>query len=282
MILNPKRASIYISDWIKDYATKTNRKNLIVGLSGGVDSALTALLCRMTGIPTDCVNIPCHSSEASFNRAKAFTDSFGLYFHKVDVSSCHESIINQSIFPSDSKKAAAALRSCLRAPVLSFYAYSTQGIVVGTRNRSENNIVRHFHKYGDGCIDIAPIADLFKSEVYQLFEYLTKSNDIMPQAALDIWHTPPATDLWGPDVGLTDEAELGVTYSEIEWADRENLRSNIISSDDDPTKFKTWFGYTLRQKEIIAKLHQLEKLTRHKVNPALPICAIRPEKSIIQ
>ena len=283
MILNEKRAVEYISNWIKDYAISTNRKNLIVGLSGGVDSALTALLCKNTGIPTDCINIPCHSSDASIKRAKQFTDVFGLYLHTIDVSACHQNIVNQSsILTSDNTNALAALRSYLRAPVLSFYANSVNGLVVGTKNRSEGNLVRHFHKYGDGAVDIAPIADLFKSEVYQLFEYLTKVNGNMPQEAIDIFTAIPTTDLWGQDVFMYDEEELGVTYNEIEWADRENQISNIISSNEDPTKYHTWFGYTLRQKQIIGKLHQLEKLTRHKVNSALPICNIRQEKNIIQ
>lgn len=309
MIENKKRTVDYIVKWIKDYAENAGVKTLVVGLSGGIDSALVALLCQRTNLPTVCVNMPCHSSSFSHDRAKAFAEEQGLDFMKIDLSSAHESIFEQvtvtnkfdkaehhrSIFSDEGLNnpiAVGGLRSCLRAPTLSYLALATGGLIMGTGNRSEDNLTRYFQKYGDGCVDISPIADLFKSEVYDLFAYMAgltgavRDNGVNfaegPEAAGAIYVATPTADLWGPDGDHEDESELGISYPEIEWADRENERTSIVVDEADPTKHGAWRAYTGRQREVIAKMHQLEKSTRHKYNPNLPVCEVRKVPGLVR
>ena len=322
-IVNHEKTVNHISNWIKGYAAKAGVKALILGLSGGVDSALVALLCKKTGLPLICVNMPCHSSSNAYNRARAFADEYGLHIHKVDLSAAHEVVYAQAKvanFPFEGNNenpiAVGGLRSCLRAPTLSYFANAYRGIIVGTGNRSEDNITRYFQKYGDGCVDISPIADLFKSEVYELFAYLSQemrsdkglrladssvmSREVnvtfMPVGALAIFEAKPTADLWGPDSGQEDEKELGISYDEIEWADREDMRTQgdigraynpisspgIIFSDKDPTKRPDFYRYTSRQQTVLAKLHQMEKISRHKMNPNLPVCQVRSVLGLVK
>lgn len=300
-ILDHKGTADYISNWIRDYANKAGIKSLIIGLSGGIDSALVALLCRRTALPTICVAMPCHSSASSVDRAQALAKEYNLNLVCVDLSSAHDQImqqINSATLPSERKNqqiAVGGLRSCLRAPTLSYFANSYNGIIVGTGNRSEDRITRYFQKFGDGCVDICPISDLYKREVYSLFAWLAAAdhefNDMfLPKAARDIYNAKPTADLWGPDSNQEDEKELGITYDEIEWADREDVRTEyvlegiaghnqyvpgIICNDDDPSKRPDFFRYTARQQQVIAKLHQMEKISRHKMNTNLPVCNVR-------
>lgn len=317
-ILDAKKTADHISNWIKDYANTAGVKTLVLGLSGGVDSALVALLCKRTGKKVLCVNMPCHSSDSAYLRANSFAQEYGLEMVKIDLSAAHESIYGQAEengYTTSNRVAVGGLRSCLRAPTLSYFANATHGLIVGTGNRSEDNITRYFQKYGDGCVDISPISDLFKSEVYELFAFLssemaplveTKSIGRfrgqlnvsgMPDSALSILDAKPTADLWGPDAGQEDEKELGITYDEIEWADREDMRTRsssllltpttkerkgIIFSEKDPTKHSEFYQYTGRQQQVIARLNQLEKISRHKFNASLPSCKVRDVEGLVK
>jgi NAD+ synthase len=318
-IVNAARTAEHITTWIKDYATKAGIKTLVLGLSGGVDSALVALLCKRTGIPVFAVNMPCHSSDSAYQRAKEFAEDYDIRMVRIDLSSAHEKISSQDlgglrevVTLEQSNSADSALRSCLRSPILSFIAHATDGLIVGTGNRSEDNLIRYFQKFGDGCVDIAPITDLFKSEVYELFVYLAKlqapnkeeksigillnttnySGDVsgIRNSALRILYAKPTADLKGPDSGQEDEKDLGLTYDEIEWADRENERTcgrphwcdeGIIVSLLDPVKNQAWHGYTARQRTVIAKIHGLEKISRHKIN-IIPSCRLRYDEGLVR
>lgn len=316
-ILDAKKTADHISNWIKDYANKAGVKTLVLGLSGGVDSALVALLCKRTGKKVLCVNMPCHSSDSAYLRANSFAQEYGLEMVKIDLSAAHESIYGQAEengYTTSNRVAVGGLRSCLRAPTLSYFANATHGLIVGTGNRSEDNITRYFQKYGDGCVDISPISDLFKSEVYELFAFLSSEMALlietksigrfrgqlnvsgMPDSALSILDAKPTADLWGPDAGQEDEKELGITYDEIEWADRENTRTEVKVIDDgepytiagiifnhqDPTRHPEFYRYTGRQQQVIARLNQLEKISRHKFNASLPCCKIRDVEGLVK
>lgn len=280
MIKDYTATADYICKWIKSYAVGAKASKLVLGLSGGIDSALCAQLIKRAGFPVVCVNMPCHSSSSAYNRAKAFADELSLEFLKVDLSDAHaviaDQLTSQATYDWTSKGAAGGLRSCLRAPTLSFVAHATNGIIVGTGNRSEDRITRYFQKFGDGCVDFCPIADLWKSEVYALFKFLAEENvGTMGPAAQAIYDAKPSADLWGADSGQEDEKELGISYDEIEWADREDVKTSIIFRNEKPENLTlTWNTYTDRQKEVITKLHHMEKISRHKLNPNLPVCFV--------
>ena len=314
-ILNLGKTRDHIVSWIKDYAESAGSKALVVGLSGGIDSALVALLCKQTGLPVVCVAMPCHSSGFSLERARAFAEEQGLKLWTVDLTEANDSIFNRmptlegwnglGLKDTDAHNpiAVGGLRSCLRAPTLSYFALATRGLIVGTGNRSEDNLIRYFQKYGDGCVDVSPIADLFKSEVYQLFADMTglytqlttlaslrpevsdrlinQENVNGPPASAAIYSAVPTADLWGEGGDQTDEDELGFSYDEVEWADRQNMLNGIVTEQRDPTTHRSWGGYTLRQREVLAKVSQMERASRHKHNPAMPVCKIRMVKGLV-
>jgi NAD+ synthase len=282
MIKNHEFLADYISLWTKNYIEQAGMQGVVLGLSGGIDSALVALLCKRQNIPLLCVNMPCHSSSSAYARADAFASDFDLKLLRIDLSKAHETITSQAesaIFvEAPSKAAHAALRSCLRAPTLSYLAHNFKSLIIGTGNRSEDHITRYYQKFGDGCVDFSPISDLFKSEVRDLFRWLATDGDKnpMPAGAQAIYDAKPTADLWGADSGQEDEKELGITYDEIEWADRVDMKYGIIFSEAPPNTFAAWSVYTDRQKYVLETLHRMEKTSRHKHNPALPYCKVRP------
>lgn len=289
MIKDPVKTKKHIVNWIKEYAKNAGIETLVVGLSEGINSSLTALLCRETGLNTICITIPCYSSELSLDRINNFTKEHNLKLLTIKLVSEHDSIIRQiNLKNKNSSISTSSLHSCLRVSVLNSFALANKGFIVGTLNRSKINLIRSFQKYGCGCADINPIADLFKSEVCELFAYMTdlkiieennKSiyvtlNGELSTSAIIANETPVA------------EKELDISYNEIEWADRQNEITKlqydkpIITNESDPVKHIAWLGYTGRQREVIAKIHQMEKISKHKYNSHLPICSIRHKNFI--
>jgi NAD+ synthase len=292
MIVDKEKLAKHIVSWIKEYAKGANRQTLIVGLSGGIDSALVALLCQATKIDTKCLCLPCYSSDLSYKHAKEFARDYKLKLDTIDLSGVFSDIFLKCVTPDKDEyhlkrlndiTVQGTLKSCLRAPVLSYMSNAYQGLVVGTGNRSEDNLIRYYNKFGDGCVDLSPIGDLFKSEVYYLFKFLAekKNKGSMSNSAKDIYDKAPSADLW-ENIEQTDEEELGLTYDEIEWADKQNQKTNIIVNETDPVKNKAWMGYTGRQRVVIAKIHAMEKISRHKYNPNIPICKLRDKKWLIK
>lgn len=249
-----------IQAWIKDQVEAAHVKNVVVGLSGGADSALVALLCKKSFPDMVAVVMPCHSSKASAERAYELAKKFNIKTVTVDLSAAHELISRQYLGQSGQapeKMADAALRSCLRAPTLDFVAKMNNALIVGTGNRDEDEVARYYQKRGDGAVDISPIAKLHKSEVYQLLEYLGCTESIMK--------APPSADLWGPDSGQQDEKELGLTYPEIEWAIHETDKSGNIFHGG-YVDIQRALQYTPRQWHVLKTLMHMEKISRHKAS----------------
>jgi|TARA_B110000858_G_scaffold127963_1_gene145549 NAD+ synthase len=212
--MNNNKVILHIVKWIKDYVKSSdyNIKSLVVGVSGGIDSALTSTLCAMTGIETIVIKIPLKTKDYSLS--KIHCDFLSSKYNnikvcEVDLSDTfdkfHE-ICLVSNFAND--LGFANSKSRLRMMLLYQAAASSSGIVVGTGNKVEDFGVGFFTKYGDGGVDISPIADLTKSEVRFLSKELDISNDILK--------APPTDGLW--DDGRTDEQQLGLTYEELEEA----------------------------------------------------------------
>jgi NAD+ synthase len=204
--------------WIKDYATANNIKSLVVGISGGIDSSVVSTLCAETGLPTYVLSMPLNqiSSQAELSDVhREFLDNNyeNVTPLKVDLSSTYEQFTKSLGFWLDdeyvsNKLALANTKSRIRMVTLYQVAGTVGGIVVGTGNKVEDYGVGFYTKYGDGGVDIAPIADLYKTEVWMLGEYLNVDERIIS--------APPTDGLW--DDGRTDEDQIGASYAELEQA----------------------------------------------------------------
>lgn len=297
-IIDCEKVANHITNWIKEYTDQAGIKTLVVELSGSVDSALTALLCKRTGKSVLCV-----SFESSEDLIKTFANEQGLSLMQIDLFTIPNMICDQfysqgCYFDSN---ATDALQECLHLPVLNYLAHTSKSLIVGTINRSLAHIVRYFQKYGNGQVDINPIADLFRSESQELFIYLAESMSDK-SVYVEQFQTNGTYHVVTPGVRTIleitpkEEQELGITYDEIEWADRENTRTEVQVLDEgepytmagiifhhqDPARHPEFYRYTGRQQQIIARLHQLEKISRHKINSNLPVCLIRQLEGLVR
>ena len=203
-----------ISNWILDYAQAHAIKTLVVGVSGGIDSAVVSTLCARTGMPVLALTLPIrqsqHTHDLSLAHAAWLTKNFINVRHQnIDLGAVFASLEHAARANNlDSDLALANSRSRLRMTMLYQAAQSTDGIVVGTGNRVEDFGVGFFTKYGDGGVDISPIGDLIKTQVWQLGRELGILDAIIS--------APPTDGLW--DDGRTDQDQLGMTYAELELA----------------------------------------------------------------
>ena len=203
-----------IDRWLKDYYYMYAIKAFVVGVSGGIDSAVVSTLCAKTELPTYVLTMPLHSkkenTELSDAHAKALVDKYpNVTVVNVDLTRTYESFMSwmdNTFIGND--LANANTKSRLRMVSLYQVAGSVGGIVVGTGNKVEDYGIGFYTKYGDGGVDIAPIADLYKTEVRELGRHMGVSVDII--------NAPPTDGLW--DDGRTDEDQIGVTYEQLEEA----------------------------------------------------------------
>lgn len=200
-----------IIKWIKDYALEHNKTALVVGVSGGIDSAVVSTLCVETGLKTMPVILSINSQDfLAFDQVRWLDDNYSNIDWKViNIENIFREFVDVAkSLESGSELGFANSRSRLRMAMLYQIAQSNNGLVVGTGNKVEDFGVGFFTKYGDGGVDISPIADLYKSEVYELGTQLKILNDIM--------QATPTDGLW--DDGRTDEDQLGLTYDQLEEA----------------------------------------------------------------
>ena len=203
-----------IDRWLKDYYYMYAIKAFVVGVSGGIDSAVVSTLCAKTELPTYVVTMPLHSkkgnTELSDAHAKALMEKYSnVRVVNIDLSNTYESLlfdIDQDFVTNE--LANAYTKSRLRMVSLYQVAGSVGGIVVGTGNKVEDYGVGFYTKYGDGGVDIAPIADLYKTEVWELGEFLGVDERICD--------APPTDGLW--DDGRKDEDQIGASYEQLEEA----------------------------------------------------------------
>ena len=203
-----------IVGWIKDYYWENNIKALVVGVSGGIDSAVVSTLCAKTGLPTYVLTMPLHSKEE--NTELSDLHAYGLVekysnvtLVNVDLSETYDKFMFwiDDTFTSN-KLANANTKSRLRMVSLYQVAGSVGGIVVGTGNKVEDYGVGFYTKYGDGGVDIAPIADLYKTEVWELGKHLGVDERIVDAV--------PTDGLW--EDGRKDEDQIGASYEQLEEA----------------------------------------------------------------
>ncbi|CEN34314.1 NAD(+) synthase [Capnocytophaga cynodegmi] len=256
--MNVEKVAKHIVKWLKDYAENASVKGLVIGISGGVDSAVVSTLCAETGLPTLCLELPIHQAESHVSRAKQHIDFLKKNYTnvsslEVDLTPVFDQFVTQ-IPPTDKSSYEMALantRARLRMTTLYYFAGLEGYIVVGTGNKIEDFGVGFFTKYGDGGVDVSPIADLMKSEVYLLGKYLN-----IPKSILQ---AKPSDGLFGDD--RSDEDQLKASYDELEWA---------MLQDE---KGKTTDDFSGREKEVFQIYKRLNKNNQHKMNP-IPICKI--------
>ena len=249
----------HIVNWLKTYALNAKVNGFVVGISGGVDSAVTSTLCAQTGLKVLCVEMPIHQDPKQVSRGREHIEQLKNRFENVsstvaDLTSTFETFKNSVTDTEDLAKLNLSLantRARLRMTTLYYFAGINSLLVAGTGNKVEDFGVGFFTKYGDGGVDLSPIADLMKSDVYALGEYLGIPESILKAA--------PTDGLFGDD--RTDEDQLGASYDELEWAMLEDEAGN--TSDH----------FSGREKMVFDIYKRLNLLNQHKMN-AIPVCEI--------
>jgi len=250
--------SEYIVSWLLEYSEKSNTNGFVVGVSGGIDSAVTSTLAAETGKDVIVVEMPIHQDAAQVTRAQdhiAFLKNKypNVKSERVDLTDTYETF-RKSIPDSNLASEELALvntRARLRMTTLFYFAGLHNCLVAGTGNKVEDFGIGFFTKYGDGGVDLSPIADLMKSEVYALGAELGVIDSILEAA--------PTDGLWGDD--KTDEDQIGASYDELEWA----MEFDEFGFDESDLND--------RQKEVLNIFRRMNRANQHKMNP-IPVCEI--------
>ena len=254
-----EKVNEHIVNWLKTYADNAKVSGFVVGISGGVDSAVTSTLCAQTGLTTLCVEMPIHQSQNQGSRGREHIDPLQKRFPNVNRAEANLTPIYESFkteVPKSDNDAKynlslANTRARLRMTTLYYFAGIHDLLVAGTGNKVEDFGVGFYTKYGDGGVDLSPIADLMKSDVYALGQYLVIPDSIQKAA--------PTDGLFGDN--RTDEDQLGASYDELEWA--------MLEDEKDSTS-DIFFG---REKEVFEIYKRLNFVNKHKME-SIPVCEI--------
>ena len=256
----------HIVSWLTNYVKNTGN-GFVVGVSGGIDSALTSTLCALTGFKTVLVEMPIHQAEDQISRGKEHIDYLVSTYEnctsvEMDLSPTYDEFLRELDQQVDIKKSEEVRNLTLgntRARLRMTALYAVAGVdgllVAGTGNKVEDFGVGFYTKYGDGGVDISPIADLYKTEVYELAGFLGVNNTILNAA--------PTDGLW--DDGRTDEDQIGATYAELEVAMQlqekygNNIPNCVFTND--------------RLREVWGIYFSRWQANQHKMNP-IPVCEI--------
>ena len=247
----------HITQWLKEYALKAGSKGFVIGVSGGIDSATSSTLAARTGLPLVCVEMPIHQAKSQVTRAANHIQWLKGNFEnvssvKVELTEIFDAFVG-ALPPVEGDKnlhehSLVNTRARFRMTTLYYFATLPGYLVVGTGNKVEDFGIGFYTKYGDGGVDLSPIADLMKTEVYAIAKELGVIQDILD--------APPTDGLWGDD--RTDEDQIGASYPELEWA---------MKFTGDGSEL------TDRQKEVLAIYTRLNKANQHKMEP-IPVCEI--------
>jgi NAD+ synthase len=249
----------HIVTWLKDYATNAKQKGFVIGVSGGIDSAVTSTLCAKTGLDLLCLEMPIHQAPNQSDRASRhiawLQENFpNVKRQRVNLTPVFDSLV--AAFPKVENEeerfmSLANTRARLRMTSLYYFAALNRYLVAGTGNKVEDFGVGFYTKYGDGGVDLSPIADLLKTEVYAMAKVLGVNEEIIKAA--------PTDGLWGDD--RTDEDQIGASYPELEWAMKMKDEGRTIEE------------FTGREKEVFKIFSRFNSMNQHKMLP-IPVCII--------
>ncbi|MDB4140480.1 NAD(+) synthase [Candidatus Pelagibacter sp.] len=243
--MKPLEKAQFISNWIKDYVEKMPSKaqSLIIGISGGIDSSVSSTLSAMTGIKTIVLSMPIKQKSSQHDLSLKHQEWLVKNFNNVEAHTLNLDKLFETFESTlsnfDSELGMANSRARIRMTTLYQVAAANKGIVVGTGNKVEDFGVGFYTKYGDGGVDISPIADCNKSEVWEIGKSINILQEIIDAA--------PTDGLW--DDGRTDEGQLGLKYEELEEA-----MNNVNSINRE-------------------KYEKIRKMNLHKMEP-IPVCKI--------
>jgi NAD+ synthase len=266
--LNYAVVSEAISGWLKASAETAGIKGFVIGVSGGIDSAVVSTLCARTGLPTLMLEMPIHQGEDQVTRARKHIDLITAKYKNtdsavIDLTETFEAFkksgVNvMGVTPEQHEFSLSNSRSRIRMTALYQFAGQLGYMVAGTGNKVEDFGIGFYTKYGDGGVDISPIGDLMKSEVYELGRHLGVIEEILTAAPTDGLHSD----------GRTDEDQIGATYDELEWAMKWTEDSTIIDQGvgsyyDD----RDDASLTQREKDVLEIYWKRHSENRHKMNP---------------
>jgi len=253
--MKTKKIIDHIVQWLTDYLDKSGLDGFIVGVSGGIDSAVTSTLCAGTGRRVLTLNMPIYQAKDQVSRSADHMVWLEKQFDNVtsvdiELTSIFDQIKHS--FPDQIQDGLTMANTRSRLRMLTLYAFASSHklLVAGTGNKVEDFGVGFYTKYGDGGVDLSPIADLMKTQVYAL----GKEMNIMPE----ILTAPPTDGLWDDD--RTDESQIGASYAELEWAMQYLLNPNGKALNE-------------RQKKVIAIYKGFHAANKHKMD-AIPVCHI--------
>ena len=260
--MHTEKVTKHIVNWLKDYATNAKVKGFVMGVSGGIDSAVTSTLCAETGFPVLCLEMPIHQGINQVTRAQEHIAQLKERYdtvssENINLTDAFDVLKNTLPAEGDAAKVDLSLgntRARLRMTTLYYFAGIKGFLVCGTGNKVEDFGVGFYTKYGDGGVDLSPIADLMKSEVYAVGKYLKVPESILV--------AKPTDGLFGDS--RTDEDQIGASYDELEWA--------MYRADEG----KTADDFEGREKHIMEIYIWRNKANKHKMDP-IPVCEIPKE-----
>ncbi|MBC2703636.1 NAD(+) synthase [Desulfobacula sp.] len=253
--MKTKKVIDHIVQWLDTYLDKSGLTGFVIGVSGGIDSAVTSTLCAKTGNPVLTLNMPIHQAKDQVSRSSAHIAWLEKNFDNVNGIDVELSPVFDQIkksLPNHIQDGMTMANTRARLRMLALYAFASSHkmLVVGTGNKVEDFGVGFYTKYGDGGVDLSPIADLMKTQIYALGKNLKIIKDILT--------APPTDGLW--EDNRTDESQIGATYAELEWGMQylESPQKESLSE---------------RQEKILAIYEKLHTTNKHKMDP-IPVCRI--------